>query len=207
MAKLEDYLKQLSEIPAEERQIFIEALTIKNYGSNELSETSMWILNTAAGNADYLENKLKENEAMTLDTEAPAEQSEELTLDTPSEETPTEGGETPTEGGETPTEGGETAPEGGETAPEGGETAPEGELTLDTPSEETPTEGGEELSLDTTTEEPDSTETTEEKEEIETSKEGIGILALIGEIQEKLANGKPTEVELAALKALKKLVV
>ena len=193
MAKLEDYLKQLSEIPAEERQIFIEALTIKNYGSNELSETSMWILNTAAGNADYLENKLKENEAMTLDTEAPAEQSEELTLDTPSEETPTEGGE--------------TAPEGGETAPEGGETAPEGELTLDTPSEETPTEGGEELSLDTTTEEPDSTETTEEKEEIETSKEGIGILALIGEIQEKLANGKPTEVELAALKALKKLVV
>ena len=74
------------------------------------------------------------------------------------------------------------------------------ELTLDAPEE-----GGEELTLDAPTE-TETTEPTEEKEEIETSKEGIGILPLLGEIQDKLANGKPSEVELAALKALKKLV-
>ena len=86
------------------------------------------------------------------------------------------------------------------------------ELTLDAPEEggeeltlDAPEEGGEELTLDAPTE-TETTEPTEEKEEIETSKEGIGILPLLGEIQDKLANGKPSEVELAALKALKKLV-
>lgn len=47
---------------------------------------------------------------------------------------------------------------------------------------------------------------TENEEGIETSKAGIGILAMLGEIQDKLANGKPSEMEIAAIKALKKLV-
>jgi len=157
-----------------DRPSFIEHLEIKNYGSNELTETDMWILTNASQNAEYLDNKLREADELSLDTEAPSEESEEeLTLDTPSTDT---------------------------------------ELTLDTPSEETtstPTEGeGEaELTLDTPSEETTSTPTEGEAEgEIETSKEGIGILPLLGEIQEKLANGKPSEVELAALKAIKKLV-
>lgn len=59
-----------------------------------------------------------------------------------------------------------------------------------------------ELSLDDTSSEPK-----DEKDEkkIETSIEGVGILPLLAEIQEKLANGKPSEIELAALKAMKKL--
>ena len=79
--------------------------------------------------------------------------------------------------------------------------APEEELlTLDdnasTETEET------ELSLGDTSSEPK-----EEKDEkkIETSIEGVGILPLLAEIQEKIANGKPSEIELAALKAMKKL--
>ena len=58
------------------------------------------------------------------------------------------------------------------------------------------------------TEEATPTEEDEDEDDskIETSKEGIGVLALLGEIQEKLATGKPSPVEVAAIKALKKLV-
>ena len=72
------------------------------------------------------------------------------------------------------------------------------ELSLDDTTETEETE----LSLDDTSSNPK-----EEKEEkkIETSIEGVGILPLLAEIQEKLANGKPSEIELAALKAMKKL--
>ena len=72
------------------------------------------------------------------------------------------------------------------------------ELSLDDTTETEETE----LSLGDTSSEPK-----EEKDEkkIETSIEGVGILPLLAEIQEKLANGKPSEIELAALKAMKKL--
>ena len=72
------------------------------------------------------------------------------------------------------------------------------ELSLDDTAETDTSE----LSLDDTSSNPK-----EEKEEkkIETSIEGVGILPLLAEIQEKLANGKPSEIELAALKAMKKL--
>jgi hypothetical protein len=207
--KVYTYLKQLSETPVEERDTFIESMKMRSYSSPEVTETDIWILTTANENAEYLESKLKEADELSLDTEAPAEVSseEELTLDAPTEDTPAEGGEelsldAPAE--EAPTDSGEELSL--DTPAEGGE-----ELSLDAPAEEAPTDSGEELSLDAPAEETDATETTEEtpaeeKEEIETSKAGIGILSLIGEIQEKLANGKPSEVELAALKALKKLV-
>ena len=168
---LNDHIKILSEMEANDRNTYIDHLEIKNYGSSELTETDMWILSQAAENNEYLTGKLKEAEELSLDTEAPEEEvtiepeldlgtdtstEDELSLDTPSDDT---------------------------------------ELSLDTPAED-------ELSLDTPTDTPSE----EPKEEIETSKAGIGILALLGEIQEKLATGKPSEVELAALKALKKLV-
>lgn len=74
------------------------------------------------------------------------------------------------------------------------------------PTEETPTE--EVPATEETPTEETPTEETEEEDDstIETSKEGIGVLALLGEIQEKLATGKPSPVEVAAIKALKKLV-
>ena len=74
----------------------------------------------------------------------------------------------------------------------------ETELSLDDTAETEETE----LSFGDTSSEPK-----EEKDEkkIETSIEGVGILPLLAEIQEKLANGKPSEIELAALKAMKKL--
>ena len=79
--------------------------------------------------------------------------------------------------------------------------APEEELlTLDdnasTETEET------ELSLDDTSSNP---KVEKDEKKIETSIEGVGILPLLAEIQEKIANGKPSEIELAALKAMKKL--
>ena len=91
------------------------------------------------------------------------------------------------------------APEG-ETPATGGE-----ELSLDpAPEGETPAAaGGEELSLDPAPEATPETETT--SPEIETSLEGAGILPLLAQIQDALASGKPSEVELAALKAMKKM--
>ena len=59
-----------------------------------------------------------------------------------------------------------------------------------------------ELSLDDTSSNP---KVEKDEKKIETSIEGVGILPLLAEIQEKLANGKPSEIELAALKAMKKL--
>ena len=182
---LNDHIKILSEMEANDRNTYIDHLEIKNYGSSELTETDMWILSQAAENNEYLTGKLKEAEELSLDTEAPEEEvtiepeldlgtdtstEDELSLDTPSDDTELSL-----------------------------DTPAEDELSLDTPTD-TPAE--DELSLDTPTDTPSE----EPKEEIETSKAGIGILALLGEIQEKLATGKPSEVELAALKALKKLV-
>lgn len=162
--KINKYLKQMSEISLDERSHYVESVNIHNYGSGVLSETDMWILRTAADNAEYLENKLKEADELTLDKEAPSENDEELTLDEPSSDE---------------------------------------ELSLDEPSES----GEDELSLDSEekTEKTDDSIEDGEKPEIETSLEGAGILPLLAEIQDKLANGKPSEVELAALKALKKL--
>jgi len=204
MKKVYEYLKVLSETKTDDRAFFLETLKMKNYADVELSEQDMWVLTNASQDDEYMQIKLKEADELSLDTEAPSETGEELSLDTPSEETPTETDATekltlaaPAE--ETPTE-------------TDGE-----ELSLDTPSEETPTEtDGEELSLDAPSEETptetdadgdaDGDASEEPKKEVETSKEGIGILPLLGEIQDKLANGKPSEVELAALKAIKKLV-
>lgn len=177
---LDTILKQLSESTFEARADLVESVQIKNYGSNMLSETDMWIIRQAAENAEYLEQKIKEAEELSLDTEAPSE-NDELSLDTPSD------GEELTL--DSPSDSGE-------------------ELTLDTSSE---TEGSE-LSLDDSPSDVDGDELTldddtekEEKKEIETSLEGVGILPLLAEIQEKIATGKPSEIELAALKAMKKM--
>lgn len=99
------------------------------------------------------------------------------------------------------------------------EEAPAVEAPVDTAvtdtvtAEETPTEevpSTEETPTEPEAEEPTAEETPTEEDsedaEIETSKEGVGVLAMLGEIQEKLATGKPSAVEVAAIKALKKLV-
>jgi len=182
------YIQELSLLEESERKSYITHLEIKNYGSNELTETEMWILTNASQNAEYLNDKLKEAEELSLDLEAP-EETEEVTIEpdlTVDDESDSE------------------------------------ELSLDIPinpesateidSDTTNDEKNTELSLDISDEESSENDQvstdkdSSEKKEIETSKEGIGILPLLGEIQEKLANGKPSEVELAALKALKKLV-
>jgi len=181
------YIKELSLLEESERKSYIAHLEIKNYGSNELTETEMWILTNASQNAEYLNDKLKEAEELSLDLEAPEETEEKVTIEP------------------------DLTVDDNESNDE--------ELSLDIPSESEPTteidsnnDNDTELSLDVSDEEsnqPDEVSTDKdasEKKEIETSKEGIGILPLLGEIQEKLANGKPSEVELAALKALKKLV-
>ena len=46
---------------------------------------------------------------------------------------------------------------------------------------------------------------TDSEHKIETSLKGVGILPLIAQITDLIADGKPSEVELAALKALRKL--
>lgn len=75
---------------------------------------------------------------------------------------------------------------------------------------QTPTDDDKDKDDEDEDEDEDDKEEEEEEEEdddkIETSKEGIGVLALLGEIQEKLAAGKPSPVEIAAIKALRKLV-
>jgi len=137
---MHDCLKELSMVALVDRDLCLETIKIKNYGSNILTEHAMWILTNATNNEEYLAKKLRESE-LQLDVEAPIEieSEEEVTLDEPTEE----------------------------------------EVTLDEP--------------------------TEEESKIETSLEGAGILPLLAEIQDKLANGKPSEMEIAALKALKKL--
>lgn len=163
------HLKKLAEIDELERVNYVEMLELKNYGSNELTETEMWVLTNASKNSEYLTAKLKEGEELTLDDEAPEENANgddaDLTLDdTDSNTDLTDNVEENTE---------------------------EGDLTLDDTNSNTT---------------PNTDSDNTDKKKIETSKEGIGILPLLGEIQEKLATGKPSEVELAALKALKKLV-
>ncbi len=214
-AKVTSYLKKLSESPVGDRSDMVELIKLKNYGSNELSENEMWILSSAAAHPSYLDQKLKE---AVLDQEAPEEEYvvpdfsskvAEIAQNDPTaaefvqsvdaaaaaeEEVPAEGGDAELSL-DAPAEGGDA------------------ELSLDAPAEEVPAEGGDaELSLDAPAEEVpaelDTVETDEETEtepEIETSLAGVGILPLLAEIQEKLANGKPSEVELAALKAMKKL--
>jgi len=190
---LNKFLKRLSESPAKERVDMLDMINIQNYASRILSETDMWILTNAANDELYLNKKLKEVEELKLDMEAPSEElsldsasGEELTLDAP--------------------EGGEDdlsldAASGEELTlddPEGGED----DLSLDADEELTMNEpeGEEELSLDADADDDNS----KPKKEIETSMEGVGILHLIAEIQEKVSGGKPSEIELAALKAIKK---
>ena len=202
--KLNQYIRILAEMEESKRSTFIDHLEIKNYGSNELTETDMWILTNVAKNSEYLKSKLREAEELSLDKEAPEETSGDTGADS---------------GLDTPTEGELSLDTSSKPTPEGGnelslDTPAEDELSLDTPSKPTP-EGGNELSLDVspnavggedstldTSSETDDTQ----KKEIQTSKVGIGILPLLAEIQKKLANGRPSEVEIAALKAIKKLV-
>ena len=172
---LNDHFKILSEMEENDRDTYLTHLELKNYGSSELTETEMWILSQAASNNEYLTNKLKEADELTLDKEAPVEKP---TIDS---------------GVDSTTDSSDTTND---------------DLTLDTPSDtdNTDTDNTDTDNTDTDSSDTDSSDTDKSKKKIETSKEGIGILPLLGEIQEKLATGKPSEVELAALKAIKKLV-
>jgi len=187
------YLKKLVEAKTKERTDLVELFEIQNYGSNQLTGHDMWMLKTAAEDDKYLTKKLKEADELSLEVEAPAED-EELTLDP---EAPADGTDAELSlDTEIPAEDTELSLDA--EAPADGTDA---ELSLDTeiPAEDTelsldaeaPAEGGEAPAEDTP---------------METSVTGVGILPLIAEIQDKLANGKPSEVEIAALKAIGKLL-
>ena len=196
MMKVADYIRRLASADESERINVVESINIQNYAMNMLSETDMWILRTAAENVEYLNHKLKEAETSTLGKDLEAPEEELLTLDdTNTELSLDDTAETDTSelSLDDTTETEETELSLDDTAE-----TDTSELSLDDTTETEETE----LSLDDTSSNPK-----EEKEEkkIETSIEGVGILPLLAEIQEKLANGKPSEIELAALKAMKKL--
>lgn len=191
IASITPYLKKISDIEENARGYFVESLKLKNYGTNELTEHDMWILTNSAENNEYLTSKLKEAE-LALDQEAPVE--EELSLDAePSEDyelTLDEPAEEDTLSLSPPEE------QTGEEIPVTDEI--DSETVTDVPSEEDVT------IADDTLEIPEE-EIEDDKPKIETSLAGVGILPLISEIMDKVANGKPSEVELAALKAMRKL--
>lgn len=197
--KLTNYLKRISEVPFSERQNVIETITIQSYGSNILTETDMWILRTAAENEEYLNSKLIEaGKVIKLDTEAPEEtdtlEQDIMNLDS-SSETPEETS-TPTDTTELPSI---DVPTELLDAPEDSSTSSEDTVA---PTDVTDTA---EIPAGSETNSEDVTDTTDTKPVFQTSLEGVGLLPLLAEIQDKLANGKPSEVELAALKAMKKL--
>ena len=209
MMKVADYIRRLASADENERINVVESINIQNYAMNMLSETDMWILRTAAENVEYLNHKLKEAETSTLgkDLEAPEEElltlddtNTELSLDDTAETDTSELSLDDTAETDTSELSLDDTTETEETELSLDDTAEteETELSLDDTAETDTSE----LSLDDTSSNPK-----EEKEEkkIETSIEGVGILPLLAEIQEKLANGKPSEIELAALKAMKKL--
>ncbi len=209
MMKVADYIRRLASADENERINVVESINIQNYAMNMLSETDMWILRTAAENVEYLNHKLKEAETSTLGKDLEAPEEELLTLDdtstvsndnasTETEETELSLDDT-TETEETELSLDDTAEtDTSELSLDDTAETDTSELSLDDTTETEETE----LSLDDTSSNPK-----EEKDEkkIETSIEGVGILPLLAEIQEKLANGKPSEIELAALKAMKKL--
>ena len=207
MMKVADYIRRLASADENERINVVESINIQNYAMNMLSETDMWILRTAAENVEYLNHKLKEAETSTLGKDLEAPEEELLTLDDTNTAS-IDNASTETE--ETELSLDDTA-ETDTSELSLDDTTEETELSLDDTAETDTSE----LSLDDTaeTEETElslgdtSSEPKEEKDEkkIETSIEGVGILPLLAEIQEKLANGKPSEIELAALKAMKKL--
>ena len=209
MMKVADYIRRLASADENERINVVESINIQNYAMNMLSETDMWILRTAAENVEYLNHKLKEAETSTLgkDLEAPEEElltlddtNTELSLDDTAETDTSELSlDDTTETEETELSLDDTAEtDTSELSLDDTTETEETELSLDDTAETDTSE----ISLDDTSSNPK-----EEKEEkkIETSIEGVGILPLLAEIQEKLANGKPSEIELAALKAMKKL--
>ena len=207
MMKVADYIRRLASADENERINVVESINIQNYAMNMLSETDMWILRTAAENVEYLNHKLKEAETSTLGKDLEAPEEELLTLDDTNTAS-IDNASTETE--ETELSLDDTAEtDTSELSLDDTAETEETELSLDDTTEET------ELSLDDTAEtdtselslDDTSSEPKEEKDEkkIETSIEGVGILPLLAEIQEKLANGKPSEIELAALKAMKKL--
>lgn len=196
MMKVADYIRRLASADENERINVVESINIQNYAMNMLSETDMWILRTAAENVEYLNHKLKEAETSTLGKDLEAPEEELLSLDD-TDTVSNDNASTETE--ETELSLDDTAEtDTSELSLDDTAETDTSELSLDdtTGTEET------ELSLGDTSSEPK-----EEKDEkkIETSIEGVGILPLLAEIQEKLANGKPSEIELAALKAMKKL--
>ena len=203
MMKVADYIRRLASADENERINVVESINIQNYAMNMLSETDMWILRTAAENVEYLNHKLKEAETSTLGKDLEAPEEELLTLDGTSTVS--------NDNASTETEETELSLDDTELSLDDTTETEETELSLDDTAETEETElslddtaetDTSELSLDDTSSNPK-----EEKEEkkIETSIEGVGILPLLAEIQEKLANGKPSEIELAALKAMKKL--
>ena len=219
--KIYKYFKKISNVDFNQRMDLVENLKIKNYGTSELTETEMWILTNAADNAEYLNKKLRENNKLTLDVEAPEENQTTLSTE-PSVDSELSFDDEVTQ----PTDDQELSldDETEELSFDDEVTQPtdDQELSLDDETEElsfddevTQPTDDQELSLDDETEElsldeepPQSVESDSDDSgdsKIETSIAGVGILPLLGEIQDKLANGKPSEVELAALKAMKKL--
>src|SRR5574344_591168 len=171
MMKVADYIRRLASADENERINVVESINIQNYAMNMLSETDMWILRTAAENVEYLNHKLKEAETSTLGKDLEAPEEELLSLDD-TDTVSNDNASTETE---------ETELSLDDTAE-----TDTSELSLDDTTEET------ELSLDDTSSEPK-----EEKDEkkIETSIEGVGILPLLAEIQEKRSEEHTSELQ------------
>src|SRR5574344_1798222 len=199
MMKVADYIRRLASADENERINVVESINIQNYAMNMLSETDMWILRTAAENVEYLNHKLKEAETSTLGKDLEAPEEELLTLDD-TNTTSIDNASTETE--ETELSLDDTA-ETEETELSLDDTAETdtSELYLDDTAETDTSElsldnttGTEEteLSLDDTSSEPK-----EEKDEkkIETSIEGVGILPLLAEIQEKRSEEHTSELQ------------
>ena len=190
MMKVADYIRRLASADENERINVVESINIQNYAMNMLSETDMWILRTAAENVEYLNHKLKEAETSTLGKDLEAPEEELLTLD--------DNASTETEETELSLDDTELSLDDTELSLDDTTETDTSELSLDDTTETEETE----LSLDDTSSNP---KVEKDEKKIETSIEGVGILPLLAEIQEKIANGKPSEIELAALKAMKKL--
>jgi len=199
MNKFKELLKELKLSSADKRIALVENFEIVNFVSNEISEYNLEILKKAALNEGVL-NKLIEDEDidLSMDEPAPAEDNsnpfDEVDTDSTAEENETDDTENPFDDGSDDSVDTDTTDTANtEDDPFADETTNSDDMTDETdtdPDEDTDDDEDEE----------------DESSNIETSAEGVGILPLIAEIQKRLANGKPTEVELAALKALRKLV-
>jgi len=181
------YLKEMKNMTLSEKEEYLDKLELKNYISFELTTETLNRLRNIAKDESLFNEYLKEAEE--LEDEAPEETTDVDDLDIDTETTETDTTDTDTDDIDIDTEADAT--------------------DTDTDADDIDT-----TDIDTETTETDTEETTDistndtvETEEMQSeNSEGAGILSLLQEIEKKLNKNKPSEVEKAAYKALKKLM-